>query len=470
MRGRIATNVGREGCHFSEGPLRKLQRAQFQIRAHEGPCAGRRNHGNYRDLRPRRGSERTPARGEPEDDVRSGNRCEEQKVVPARKGLGHDGASPAGKCPHAPCVEVSLEAIERERHPLRREHLQVRVLADAIRRERVAEAADDRHARVACQLADQKIRPEAGQDEGREEQQVVAEHRVPGQRPDGERLHGLREEMLRIRQRIRCGMKDVRVPVAGQGAKVAAQKTPEVIRPPGHDPGVQQRIAEVPRDGRCERRRERPCQQDGGDGVEPGRRGGSSPPGVAAPGDAARRDAGGAHHTSSLVSSSKITCSTAAVGTASSAPTMPSSDPPISRAMMTVTALTPTCRSISFGTSRWFSNCCCTRKKAPTPSAMLGETVRATISAGIAERIGPTIGISSPTPAMNPSTKKYGMPSSQRPSVAVVPMIAPSSSWPPSQALTLIVMSLDTVAIRSRCSIGNRRTNRRKIVSESTSM
>ena len=41
----------------------------------------------------------------------------------------------------------------------------------------------------------------------------------------------------------------------------------------------------------------------------------------------------------------------AAVGTARMAPTMPSSEPPMSSAMITTTALTPTWRSITFGTS-----------------------------------------------------------------------------------------------------------------------
>ena len=51
------------------------------------------------------------------------------------------------------------------------------------------------------------------------------------------------------------------------------------------------------------------------------------------------------------------------LGTASMAPRMPSSEPPTSSATMTITALTPTWRSMTFGTSRWFSTCCCSRKK-----------------------------------------------------------------------------------------------------------
>ena len=42
----------------------------------------------------------------------------------------------------------------------------------------------------------------------------------------------------------------------------------------------------------------------------------------------------------------------AADGTARMAPRMPSSEPPISSAMMTVTALTPTCLDMIFGTRK----------------------------------------------------------------------------------------------------------------------
>ena len=83
---------------------------------------------------------------------------------------------------------------------------------------------------------------------------------------------------------------------------------------------------------------------------------------------------------------------------------MPSSEPPISSATITTAALTPTWRSMTFGTSTWFSNCCWTKKKIATPSASVGDTVKATATAGIAASIGPTIGIISPMPAISAST------------------------------------------------------------------
>ena len=104
------------------------------------------------------------------------------------------------------------------------------------------------------------------------------------------------------------------------------------------------------------------------------------------------------------VSSVKTTCRIAAVGTARMAPTMPSNLPPISSDTITVTALTPTCRAITLGTSMWFSNCCWTTKKTMTNRTVFNEMLAATAMAGIADRIGPTTGISSPMPEMSAST------------------------------------------------------------------
>ncbi len=76
----------------------------------------------------------------------------------------------------------------------------------------------------------------------------------------------------------------------------------------------------------------------------------------------------------------------------------------MSSATITVTALTPTCRSITFGTSTWFSTCCCASRKSAVKIAVRGDTVSATAMAGIADKIGPTIGIISPNAATSAST------------------------------------------------------------------
>ena len=98
------------------------------------------------------------------------------------------------------------------------------------------------------------------------------------------------------------------------------------------------------------------------------------------------------------------TCRIAAVGTARMAPGMPSSLPPISSATMTATALTPTCRSMTFGTSTWFSSCCCTTKNRSRQQDLLDRHRGGHAIAGIAARIGPTTGIISPIAEISAST------------------------------------------------------------------
>ena len=61
-------------------------------------------------------------------------------------------------------------------------------------------------------------------------------------------------------------------------------------------------------------------------------------------------------------------------------------------------------RDITFGTSRWFSICCCTTKKISTKITFSTDTVAATPSAGTAAMIGPTTGIISPIAEMSAST------------------------------------------------------------------
>ena len=75
-----------------------------------------------------------------------------------------------------------------------------------------------------------------------------------------------------------------------------------------------------------------------------------------------------------------------------------------SSAMMTMPALTPTCRSMTFGTSTWFSICCCTRKKIATNSAVAGETGQRDADCGNRREDRSDDGIISPRPAISAST------------------------------------------------------------------
>ena len=94
----------------------------------------------------------------------------------------------------------------------------------------------------------------------------------------------------------------------------------------------------------------------------------------------------------------------ATVGMARIAPIRPQSEPPIRRATITATGLTPTRRSMIFGTRMFASSWCRIRKYAPTIAASLAETVIATATAVMPPMTGPTMGIVSPMAATSATT------------------------------------------------------------------
>lgn len=102
-------------------------------------------------------------------------------------------------------------------------------------------------------------------------------------------------------------------------------------------------------------------------------------------------------------------------GTAMNTPSSPASCPPISSAMITVIGLSPVARAMMRGTSRWFSSCWIAMYMSPTHRPLIGSSAAATITAGIAPRIGPTIGISSVIPASTASTSANFTPSTSNP-------------------------------------------------------
>src|SRR5262249_51405482 len=68
--------------------------------------------------------------------------------------------------------------------------------------------------------------------------------------------------MLRIRERIGMRKKDVGVPITGEGADLSLQSPQQMIRIPGKNPAVEDRIAEVARDITRQAPGERPGQRD----------------------------------------------------------------------------------------------------------------------------------------------------------------------------------------------------------------
>ena len=82
--------------------------------------------------------------------VRRSERREVEQVIAARQVLQRPARPPRRQADEArPAVEVASQPVQHERHPLRRQHLQVRGLRQAVRREREQQAGDERRHRVA---------------------------------------------------------------------------------------------------------------------------------------------------------------------------------------------------------------------------------------------------------------------------------------------------------------------------------
>ena len=219
--------------------------------------------------------QRPPAlasRGEPQEPEPDEHRQVEQ-VVPARQRL-HE---PAGREQHQPAasgvLEISMEPRERERHPVRGQDLDVRELRHAVRREAEREAGDERAVMAPGDRVRQEVRRQRAQRKRQEERGVVAEQRIAAQ-PDHRRGDpGQPEQVLRKGHRP-GGREELRrvPPLFGQ-----RQDT----RVPGHQPGVEQRVAEIVGNPAARVQDQRPRQGHGEDEVdgcrEENRRAGHTP-------------------------------------------------------------------------------------------------------------------------------------------------------------------------------------------------
>src|SRR5262249_26109727 len=157
-------------------------------------------------------------------------------------------------------------------------------------------------------------------------QQVVAENRILRDRIYRINLQRLRHKVFRIGERQRCGVKDVRIEERPHVRKVSGENGANLLAIPRENPHVENGITEIPCDGARHPALERPRHDDRNDEVR------------------SKRVETAPHQSTgvSAESSWSSTCTIAAVGTARIAPTIPSSDPPISRATITPTGLMPT--------------------------------------------------------------------------------------------------------------------------------
>ena len=109
---------------------------------------------------------------EPREPERDQQR-KEQQVVAVRQRLHQPGGGKERQPAPAPVVKVGVHREERERHPLRRQHLEVRQLRRAIRRERERRAGQQPRRGRSRQLAAEQEGEYPGEPGGEDQRDVV---------------------------------------------------------------------------------------------------------------------------------------------------------------------------------------------------------------------------------------------------------------------------------------------------------
>ena len=179
---------------------------------------------------------------------------EEQHEVAIRQRLDHPRRAEDHEPSLRPRGQVRVKAEQRERHPLRREDLEVRDLAGAVRREAEREPGADAGERRARQPTSEKKGEEPRERVRQQEADVVGGDRVDAG-PLQRRSHEAQsEEMLRQRHRVRHWPHHRRVPPrVSQGRHLSI---------PPEDPGDQDRITRIVGNPRGDGASDRPRPDD----------------------------------------------------------------------------------------------------------------------------------------------------------------------------------------------------------------
>ena len=136
------------------------------------------------------------------------------EVVPARQGLQHPGDCKQRQPAAAMVVEVPVKSRQRNRHPVGRQHLQVRELRHAIRGECERQPGKERTVVTPRNRVSEKVR---GQSDGRmrERMRCCTRARAAARQDDRCRDYRQAEQMLGERRRPVHGVELRTIPPAG---------------------------------------------------------------------------------------------------------------------------------------------------------------------------------------------------------------------------------------------------------------
>ena len=130
-----------------------------------------------------------------------------------------------------------MKSEEGQRHPKRRQYLQMTQLTHPVRRERKRKTSNPRGVASPSQLLAQQVRRPTRERKRQQESYVVRKHRTPGQPVDWRGDRSQTEQVLGVG-------KDVWSRIKGRWIPPALRKRQRLCIPP-EDPGVQYRVPQV---------------------------------------------------------------------------------------------------------------------------------------------------------------------------------------------------------------------------------
>ena len=169
---------------------------------------------------------------------------EVDEVIPVRRALQHPADREQHEPRPAPCLQIRMETEQRDRHPERDQHLDVRQVARPVRRERIGQARQECRGSIPGQPPDQRAHRHAAQRIRQQQCRVVGGDRVAGQPLDRRGNDAHTEQVLGQRECIGRRVED-RELIPGVGPR-------HVRGVPRQNGRREQRVARIAGDSRGE--------------------------------------------------------------------------------------------------------------------------------------------------------------------------------------------------------------------------
>ena len=129
--GEVREDVGGKALGFRQRSWTEAEPPQLEVRPQERRGGGEHDRDREADVHQRPGIAPSGATGQLPGDVEDDDRREEEQVIARRQVLHEPRGRGARQRPHAFGGEIPVPAVQRERHPGRGQHLQVRDVGDA---------------------------------------------------------------------------------------------------------------------------------------------------------------------------------------------------------------------------------------------------------------------------------------------------------------------------------------------------